>query len=92
MTHKKLFQPLLLAAAAALALPALAQNITVVNFGGANGADGQVKPTEQDHHQHAAGDDADDRLLLDDIHWIVDRAKTRRDHRQTANEQGEDDQ
>jgi len=39
MNHKKLFQPLLLATAAALALPALAQhNITVVNFGGANGA------------------------------------------------------
>ena len=39
MNHKKLFRPLLLAAAAALALPALAQhNITVVNFGGANGA------------------------------------------------------
>ena len=39
MNHKKLFKPLLLATAAALALPALAQQtLTVVNFGGANGA------------------------------------------------------
>lgn len=36
---RHLLQPLLLAAASALALPALAQhNLTVVNFGGANGA------------------------------------------------------
>lgn len=38
MHHKKTLPPLLLAGALALALPAMAQNLTVVNFGGANGA------------------------------------------------------
>ena len=43
---RHLLQPLLLAAASALALPALAQhNLTVVNFGGANGAKNFPKET-----------------------------------------------
>ena len=59
---------------------------------GGYGPDGKIKTAEDDGEGHAAGDDSDDRVLLQDVDEVLIRPEGRRRREHARDEQDEDDQ